>query len=113
MYVTCYDYDLMKQDESLTKINNGFVVILLLLFFLLKPLHSFFSRILSTFQEQPLKMFWNVWVLEHQNRSNHCGKSVRIRSYSGPYSVQMRENTNQNNSEEGDFSHSENKFLKM
>ena len=28
-------------------------------------------------------------------------KSVRIRSYSGPYSVQMRENTDQNNSEYG------------
>ena len=24
---------------------------------------------------------------------NHCVKAVRIRSYSGPYSVRMRENT--------------------
>ena len=31
----------------------------------------------------------------------HCVKSVRIRSYSGQYSVRMRENTDQNNSEYG------------
>ena len=36
----------------------------------------------------------------------HCVKSVRIRSYSGPYSVKMRENTDQNNSEYGHFSRS-------
>ena len=47
----------------------------------------------------------------------HCVKSVRIRSYSGsyfpafglrisPHSVQMRENTDQNNSEHGRFSRS-------
>ena len=29
----------------------------------------------------------------------HCMKNVRIRSLSGPYSVQVRENTNQKNSE--------------
>ena len=33
-------------------------------------------------------------------------KSVRIRSYSGPYSVRMREKTDQNNSEHGHFLHS-------
>ena len=50
----------------------------------------------------------------------HCVKSVRIRSYSGPYSVRMRENTNQNNSEYGHFSGSvglntfkENTFAKL
>ena len=31
---------------------------------------SDFSRILSTFQEQPLKMFWNIWVLENNSRKN-------------------------------------------
>ena len=50
--------------------------------------------------------------------SHHCVKSVRIRNYSGPhfpafgpnmesrispYSVRMREKTNQNNSEYGHF----------
>ena len=35
----------------------------------------------------------------------HCVKSVRIRSYYGPYSVRMQENTDQNNSEYGHFSH--------
>ena len=33
----------------------------------------------------------------------HCVKSVHIRSYSGLYSVRMRENTDQNNSEYGHF----------
>ena len=39
-------------------------------------------------------------------RSFHCVKSVRIWSYSGPYSVRMRENTDQNNSEYGQVSRS-------
>ena len=34
----------------------------------------------------------------------HCVRSVRIRSYFGPYSVRMRENANQNNFEYGYFS---------
>ena len=33
----------------------------------------------------------------------HCVKSVRIRSYSSPYSVRMRENADQKNSEYGHF----------
>ena len=32
-----------------------------------------------------------------------CVKSVRIRNYSGPYSVRMRKNADQNNSEYGTF----------
>ena len=35
---------------------------------------------------------------------------MRIQSYSGPYSVRMRENTDQNNSENGHFSRSEAKM---
>ena len=42
--------------------------------------------------------------------SLHCVKSIRIRSYSGPYSVRMRENTDQNNSEYGLFSRSVSKW---
>ena len=50
-----------------------------------------------------------------QNSFKHCVKSVRIRSYSGPhfllrispYSVQIRENADQNNSEYGHFLRSE------
>ena len=34
----------------------------------------------------------------------HCVKSVRFRSFSGPYSVRMRENTDQKNAEYGHFS---------
>ena len=34
----------------------------------------------------------------------HCVKSVRIQSFSGPYSVRMRENTDQKISEYGHFS---------
>ena len=59
---------------------------------------------------------------------NHCVKSVRIWSYSGlyfpafglntvvrisPYSVQMRENTDQNNSEYGHFLRSEYKSCSL
>ena len=40
------------------------------------------------------------------NENDHCVKSVRIRSDSSPYSVRMRENMDQNNSEYGHFSHS-------
>ena len=36
----------------------------------------------------------------------HCVKSVRIRSFSGPYSVRMWENTDQKTSEYGHFSRS-------
>ena len=39
--------------------------------------------------------------------SRRCVESVRIRSCSGPYSVQMQENTDQKNSEYGHFSCSE------
>ena len=38
---------------------------------------------------------------------NHFVKSVHIWSYSGPYSVQLRQNTDQNNSEYGHFSRSQ------
>ena len=38
---------------------------------------------------------------------NHCVKSVRIRSFSVPYSVRMQENTDQKISEYGHFSRSE------
>ena len=41
------------------------------------------------------------------HKRNLCVKSVRIRSYSGPYSVKMRENTDQNNSKYGHFSRSD------
>ena len=51
----------------------------------------------------------------------HCVKSVRIWSYSGPYfnefglsispySVRMRENTDQNNSEYGYYLHSDREY---
>ena len=49
----------------------------------------------------------NKWVdcsEKVQISSNwHCVKSVRIMSYSGPYSVRMRDNADQNNSEYGHF----------
>ena len=42
-------------------------------------------------------------------RQKHCVKSARILSIS-PYSVRMRENADQNNSEYGHFLRSENYF---
>ena len=38
---------------------------------------------------------------------NQCVKSVHVRSFSGPYSVRMWEDTDQKNSEYGHFSRSE------
>ena len=42
---------------------------------------------------------------------NHCVKSVRIRSYSGPYFPAFRLNTDQENSKYGHFSQSEFYYL--
>ena len=44
--------------------------------------------------------------LSFLTESYHCVKSVRVQSFSGPYSVQMWENTDQKNSEYGHFSRS-------
>ena len=43
----------------------------------------------------------------HANTTIHCMKSNCIRSYSGPYSVCMRENAGQNHSEYGPMSRSD------
>ena len=45
-----------------------------------------------------------------KKRYGHCVKSVHIWSYSGPHSVRMKENTDQNNSEYGRFLRS--KFIR-
>ena len=42
-------------------------------------------------------------ILKNKHLFDHCVKSVRIWNYSGPYSVRMWENTDQNNSEYGHF----------
>ena len=42
--------------------------------------------------------------MENFFEKNNCVKNVRIRSFSGPYSVRMRKNTEQKNSEFGHFS---------
>ena len=66
---------------------------------------------------QLLKLYFSTKREENQSESHminrhlyynnlvkcHCVKSVRIRSYTGPYSVRMRENTDQNKSEYGHF----------
>ena len=48
--------------------------------------------------------------LLRRSRAKHCVKSIRIPSYSGPYSVRMRENTDQNNSKYEHFLRSEDKL---
>ena len=50
--------------------------------------------------------FQNIYLRVGFHNDLHCVKSVPIRSYSGMYSVRMRENTDQNNSEYGHFSSS-------
>ena len=53
-----------------------------------------------------MKMYAGIFI-GYYVKNRHRVKSVRIRSYSGPYSVQMRENTDENNSEYGHFSRSD------
>ena len=69
--------------------------------------------ILTFFQLMPMpvpKNYENAPVLSlsvtdsfsiklQQQDNRHCVKSIRIRSFSGPYLVRMRENTDQKNSE--------------
>ena len=50
---------------------------------------------------------------QEAKRRLHYVKSVRTGSYSGPYTVRMRENADQNNSEYGHFLHSVNRLLFM
>ena len=54
---------------------------------------------------------YNTYIVQYlkkyrQHDHDHCLKNVRILSYSGPYSVRMLENADQNNSEYGHFSRS-------
>ena len=51
--------------------------------------HSFFVK----------NFILDVWQGSEYASKHHCVKSVRICSFSGPYSVQMREITDQKNSE--------------
>ena len=64
-----------------------------------------------TWQEDKDFIYWFLTGANHIStfrlNYSHCIKSVRIRSYSGPYLVQMRENTDQNNSEYVRFPRSE------
>ena len=48
--------------------------------------------------------FFILLIMVPKHVDVHCLKSVRIRSFSGPYSVLMLENTDQKNSEYGHFS---------
>ena len=45
-----------------------------------------------------------------EDSNMHCVKSVRIRSFSGPYSDRIRENTDQKNIKYGHFSRSDEVF---
>ena len=75
------------------------VTFLFIWIFTKKDLH--YGRFLENFMcfcnTQNLNTFFYMCM-------GHCVKSVRIQSYSGPYSVRMRENTNQKISEYGHFS---------
>ena len=43
----------------------------------------------------------SMYTSRKHHTSSQCVKIIRIWSYSGPYAVRMRENTEQNNSEYG------------
>ena len=55
-----------------------------------------------------LKIVYNTKNL----KPYYCVKSVLIQIYSGPYSVQMRNNGGQNNSEYGNFLRSESVYTR-
>ena len=55
-----------------------------------------------------LKVVYNTKNL----KPYYCVKSVLIQIYSGPYSVQMRNNGGQNNSEYGNFLRSESVYTR-
>ena len=61
------------------------------------------SRLIWTVDQLTGTNMMGTLALDVLNRQLHCVKSVRIRSYSDPYSVRMRENTDHNNSEYGHF----------
>ena len=54
-----------------------------------------------------LRMFFEIFFFFAIIQTSHCVKSVRIWSYSGPHSVRMRGNTDQNNCEYRHFSRNE------
>ena len=58
-------------------------------------------------QKVSSKTFPRVLNKDVSQGPKHWVKSVYIRSFSGPYSVRKRENTDQKSSEYGHFSHSE------
>ena len=47
----------------------------------------------SIYTNKELTGYWSGKLVEYLTMGCHCVKSVRIRSYSGQYSVQMWENT--------------------
>ena len=64
------------------------------------------SALMSGFVEFRFYMLTAEWHHEKCIRYQHCAKSVRVRSFSGSYSVRMRENTDQKYSEYRHFSRS-------
>ena len=68
------------------------------------------KREFETNSENLIKIGWKKQMRGNKSfkkmHFTHCVKSVRIRSFSGPYSVRMRENADQKNSEYGHFSRS-------
>ena len=72
--------------------------------FILKTLHFGYSGHPNFWGLDEKPQFRLILACEYHN--HHCVKSVRIRSYSGPYFPAFGLNTLQNNSEYGHFSRS-------
>ena len=76
---------------------------------ILDTLHFFAMLSFKLKRTRSIKFFCNKWTpffnfrINFRQRGCHYVKSIRNQSYSGPYSVGMRENTDQNNSEYGHF----------
>ena len=89
-------------------LSNVTIVLILFAFQLLKVRTIISHQCFAGYYSDATVLTLNWWNTE----SMHCVKCVRIRSFSGPYSFQMRESTGQKNSKYGHFSLSANGNIK-
>ena len=89
---------------SLTKMHS-MIFLTLISHQIPTKVNSFFQNNLRYLKPYRVKIKETITQIKSQRITDHLHyvKSVRIRSYFGPYSVQMRENTDQNNSKYGHF----------
>ena len=90
-------------------LSNVTIVLILFAFQLLKVRTIISHQCFAGYYSDATVLTLNWWNTE----SMHCVKSVRIRSFSGPYWFQMRESMGQKNSKYGHFSLSANGNIRL